>query len=75
MNAAATPKQIRELMKVDGLTNDEVKSHLQVRIPPYQILCCWLLILRILGCLSLDAEKALVKKQRSIRQLEDEYWM
>ncbi|KAL2901156.1 Transcription factor NIGTH1, partial [Bienertia sinuspersici] len=25
-------KQIRELMKVDGLTNDEVKSHLQV--PP-----------------------------------------
>lgn len=29
--AVATPKQIRELMKVDGLTNDEVKSHLQVR--------------------------------------------
>ncbi|CAA2981286.1 transcription factor HHO5-like [Olea europaea subsp. europaea] len=27
---AATPKQIRELMKVDGLTNDEIKSHLQV---------------------------------------------
>ncbi|KAJ6896488.1 hypothetical protein NC651_022632 [Populus alba x Populus x berolinensis] len=27
---AATPKQIRELMQVDGLTNDEVKSHLQV---------------------------------------------
>ncbi|OWM75797.1 transcription factor HHO3-like [Punica granatum] len=26
---AATPKQIREQMKVDGLTNDEVKSHLQ----------------------------------------------
>ncbi|XP_008782297.2 transcription factor NIGT1 [Phoenix dactylifera] len=26
---AATPKQIREMMKVDGLTNDEVKSHLQ----------------------------------------------
>ncbi|KAI3818319.1 hypothetical protein L1987_12123 [Smallanthus sonchifolius] len=25
----ATPKQIRELVKVDGLTNDEVKSHLQ----------------------------------------------
>ncbi|KAJ8490853.1 hypothetical protein OPV22_012574 [Ensete ventricosum] len=25
----ASPKQIRELMKVDGLTNDEVKSHLQ----------------------------------------------
>ncbi|EPS61273.1 hypothetical protein M569_13525, partial [Genlisea aurea] len=25
----ATPKQIRETMKVDGLTNDEVKSHLQ----------------------------------------------
>lgn len=25
----ATPKQIRELMKVVGLTNDEVKSHLQ----------------------------------------------
>ncbi|XVF67629.1 hypothetical protein PTKIN_Ptkin10aG0136700 [Pterospermum kingtungense] len=25
----ATPKQIRELMLVDGLTNDEVKSHLQ----------------------------------------------
>ncbi|KAL9995339.1 putative transcription factor MYB-HB-like family [Helianthus debilis subsp. tardiflorus] len=24
----ATPKQIQELMKVDGLTNDEVKSHL-----------------------------------------------
>ena len=30
MCAVATPKQIRELMKVDGLTNDEVKSHLQV---------------------------------------------
>ena len=30
MWAVATPKQIRELMKVDGLTNDEVKSHLQV---------------------------------------------
>ncbi|VAH46476.1 unnamed protein product [Triticum turgidum subsp. durum] len=29
MIAVATPKQIRELMKVDGLTNDEVKSHLQ----------------------------------------------
>ncbi|XP_073145851.1 transcription factor HHO2 [Henckelia pumila] len=26
---AATPKQIRELMQVDGLSNDEVKSHLQ----------------------------------------------
>ncbi|XP_054788078.1 transcription factor HHO5-like isoform X2 [Prosopis cineraria] len=26
---AATPKQIRELMQVDSLTNDEVKSHLQ----------------------------------------------
>uniref|UniRef100_A0A804IYS3 HTH myb-type domain-containing protein n=1 Tax=Musa acuminata subsp. malaccensis TaxID=214687 RepID=A0A804IYS3_MUSAM len=25
----ATPKQIREVMKVEGLTNDEVKSHLQ----------------------------------------------
>ncbi|CAA0832778.1 myb-like transcription factor family protein [Striga hermonthica] len=25
----ATPKQIREHMKVEGLTNDEVKSHLQ----------------------------------------------
>ncbi|XP_038997337.1 transcription factor HHO6-like [Hibiscus syriacus] len=25
----ATPKQIRELMRVDDLTNDEVKSHLQ----------------------------------------------
>ncbi|GFY86515.1 myb-like transcription factor family protein [Actinidia rufa] len=25
----ATPKHIRELMEVDGLTNDEVKSHLQ----------------------------------------------
>ncbi|XP_027078230.1 transcription factor HHO5 [Coffea arabica] len=26
---AATPKHIREIMQVDGLTNDEVKSHLQ----------------------------------------------
>ncbi|PKU65560.1 transcription factor NIGT1 [Dendrobium catenatum] len=26
---SATPKQIREMMMVDGLTNDEVKSHLQ----------------------------------------------
>lgn len=25
----ATPKQIRDIMQVDGLTNDEVKSHLQ----------------------------------------------
>ncbi|CAN6549921.1 unnamed protein product [Malus baccata var. baccata] len=32
---AATPKQIRELMKVDGFTNDEVKSHLQVCICDY----------------------------------------
>lgn len=31
METVATPKQIRELMKVDGLTNDEVKSHLQVK--------------------------------------------
>ncbi|KAK0581176.1 hypothetical protein LWI29_011016 [Acer saccharum] len=36
----ATPKQIREHMQVDGLTNDEVKSHLQKyrlhtrRLPP-----------------------------------------
>ncbi|CAL1372507.1 unnamed protein product [Linum trigynum] len=28
-SSAATPKQIREIMQVDGLTNDEVKSHLQ----------------------------------------------
>lgn len=34
----ATPKQIRELMQVDGLTNDEVKSHLQVR-PNFPFLC------------------------------------
>ncbi|CAI7803195.1 unnamed protein product, partial [Closterium sp. NIES-54] len=26
----ATPKQIKELMKVDGLTSDKIKSHLQV---------------------------------------------
>ncbi|PPD96753.1 hypothetical protein GOBAR_DD06227 [Gossypium barbadense] len=28
-SSVATPKQIRELMQVDGLTNGEVKSHLQ----------------------------------------------
>ncbi|WOK93385.1 hypothetical protein Cni_G02082 [Canna indica] len=28
-SCVATPKQIREMMKVDGLSNDEVKSHLQ----------------------------------------------
>ncbi|RXH72454.1 hypothetical protein DVH24_012138 [Malus domestica] len=33
--SASTPKQIRELMKFDGLTNDEVKSHLQVCICDY----------------------------------------
>lgn len=33
--AVATPKQIREVMKVEGLTNDEVKSHLQVYIYIY----------------------------------------
>ncbi|XP_073286820.1 transcription factor HHO2-like [Primulina huaijiensis] len=33
---AATPKQIRELMRVDGLSNDEVKSHLQ----KYRIHAC-----------------------------------
>ena len=32
MITVATPKQIRELMKVEGLTNDEVKSHLQVTL-------------------------------------------
>nr|KJB49616.1 hypothetical protein B456_008G128900 [Gossypium raimondii] len=26
-SSVATPKQIRELMQVDGLTNDKVKSH------------------------------------------------
>ncbi|GAU17394.1 hypothetical protein TSUD_232700 [Trifolium subterraneum] len=31
---AATPKQIREKMQVDGLTNDEVKSHLQGPLTP-----------------------------------------
>ncbi|KAL6568091.1 hypothetical protein OROHE_003775 [Orobanche hederae] len=29
INKVATPKQIKELTQVDGLTNDEVKSHLQ----------------------------------------------
>jgi len=38
--AVATPKQIRELMKVDGLTNDEVKSHLQVGTIGYSFLSC-----------------------------------
>ncbi|KZV55602.1 hypothetical protein F511_25493 [Dorcoceras hygrometricum] len=28
----ATPKQIRDVMNVEGLTNDEVKSHLQVQL-------------------------------------------
>ncbi|CAF1929157.1 unnamed protein product [Brassica napus] len=28
----AIPKQIRDIMKVDGLTNDEVKGHLQVKV-------------------------------------------
>ncbi|TYI21919.1 hypothetical protein ES332_A06G070900v1 [Gossypium tomentosum] len=31
VHQVATPKQIRELMKVEGLTNDEVKSHLQFK--------------------------------------------
>ena len=31
MKPVATPKQIRDIMKVDGLTNDEIKSHLQVK--------------------------------------------
>jgi len=39
METVATPKQIRELMKVDGLTNDEVKSHLQVSISLSLSLC------------------------------------
>ena len=37
MKTVATPKQIRELMKVDGLTNDEVKSHLQVYITLFSL--------------------------------------
>ena len=36
----ATPKQIRELMKVDGLTNDEVKSHLQVNVFLFTLHVC-----------------------------------
>ncbi|GMN57569.1 hypothetical protein TIFTF001_026673 [Ficus carica] len=28
---AATPKQIKEVMRVSGLTNDQIKSHLQVQ--------------------------------------------
>ena len=35
----ATPKQIRALLKVDNLTNDEVKSHLQV-LQYYLEICC-----------------------------------
>ena len=31
----ATPKQIRGVMQVEGLTNDQVKSHLQVDDLPY----------------------------------------
>lgn len=38
LDAVATPKQIRELMQVDGLTNDEVKSHLQVLSKSYMFL-------------------------------------
>jgi hypothetical protein len=40
----ATPKQIRELMKVDGLTNDEVKSHLQVIIISSSIHPCTIMM-------------------------------
>lgn len=32
--AVATPKQIRELMQIEDLTNDQVKSHLQVDFGP-----------------------------------------
>jgi len=31
-------KQIRELMQVEGLTNDEVKSHLQVTVFSFYLL-------------------------------------
>lgn len=41
----ATPKQIRELMKVDGLTNDEVKSHLQVSNMELNCTCNLVLLL------------------------------
>ncbi|KAE8693307.1 Misato Segment II [Hibiscus syriacus] len=33
LGSLATPKQIRELMQVEGLTNDEVKSRLQTSLP------------------------------------------
>ncbi|XVF81777.1 hypothetical protein PTKIN_Ptkin15bG0183700 [Pterospermum kingtungense] len=43
----ATPKQIREVMQVDGLTNDQVKSHLQ----KYRLHCRSLPAENEAGCL------------------------
>jgi SHAQKYF class myb-like DNA-binding protein len=30
VDAAVTPKQLRDVMRVEGLTYDEIKSHLKV---------------------------------------------
>lgn len=67
---AATPKQIRELMKVDGLTNDEVKSHLQVCVVCVTnlvilISCPISMILHIFPfwcCAKIESEKWLLSK-------------
>ncbi|XP_040957932.1 very-long-chain aldehyde decarbonylase GL1-11-like [Gossypium hirsutum] len=54
----ATPKQIRELMQVDGLTNDEVKSHLQLpqQQQPLQInqALFWVVVMH--GCVKISLE-------------------